>query len=158
MNTLDALDARILLARDRAPDLPLIDLAHQLGISRNTVHARLRRLREGGQLGAPSASVPPEAVGHPVLAFVTLEVSQRGIDSVYAGIAALPEVLEVHTTTGSSDLLLRVVARDTVALHRTTQALQAIDGVDRRNTMIATTEVVPYRMAPLLHQLAIADR
>lgn len=154
MYSLDAVDARILLARDSALDTPLIDTAAGLGLSRNTVHARLRRLREGGVLATPSTTVLPEALGRPLLAFVTLSASQQGIAAVYATLASIPEVVEAHTTTGDADLMLRVVARDTVDLHRITQQIQLAPGVQRTSTSIATTQVVAHRMAPLLEGLA----
>jgi DNA-binding Lrp family transcriptional regulator len=157
MHNLDAVDARILLARDSSPEASLIEIAARLGVSRNTVHARLKRLRDGGALGAPSAPLSPAAIGRPLLAFVTLSVSQQQIDSVYAAIGAIPEVIEAHTTTGDADLMLRVVARDTVDLHRITQSVQLAPGVQRSSTSIATTEVIPHRMSLLLDRLATDD-
>lgn len=76
------------------------------------------------------------------------------MNSVYRTIATIPEIIEAHTTTGDADLMLRVVARDTVDLHRIIQAVQSAQGVQRSNTSITTTEVVPHRMSPLLQQLA----
>lgn len=154
MHTLDALDARILLARDESQEATLIELAQRLGLSRNTVHARLKRLRDGATLGPPSAALSPASLGRPLLAFVRLSVSQQSIDSVYAVLAAIPEVVEAHTTTGEADLMLRVVARDTVDLHRVTQRIQLAPGVQRSSTSVATTEVIPRRISPLLHELA----
>lgn len=157
MYTLDAVDARILLARDEAQDAPLIEIAGRLGVSRNTVHARLKRLRESDALRPPSTALLSGSVGRPLLAFVTLSVSQREIDSVYRTIVAIPEVVEAHTTTGDADLMLRVVAQDTVDLHRITQTIQSAPGVQRSSTSIATTEVVPHRMSALLQQLSSDD-
>lgn len=157
MYSLDTIDARILLARDSSPDASLIEIASSLGLSRNTVHARLRRLRDAGAFGPPSAGLSPTALGRPLLAFVTLSVSQQQIDSVYAAIAAIPEVIEAHTATGDADLMLRVVARDTVDLHRVTQSIQLAPGVQRSSTSIATTEVIPLRMSSLLHRVAADD-
>ncbi len=153
MYLLDTLDARILLARDEAADTSLVDIAHRLGVSRNTVHARLKRLRDADTMRPPSTSVSPAALGRPLLAFVSVAVSQREIDAVYEAIETIPEVIEAHTTTGDSDLMLRVVARDTIDLHRITQAIQLSPGVLRSNTSIATTEVFAQRLAPLLHRL-----
>ena len=89
VHTLDAVDAQILLARDGATDASLIEISARLGISRNTVHARLKRLRGGGALRPPSTALLPAALGRPLLAFVTVSVSQQDIDQVYAAIAAI---------------------------------------------------------------------
>jgi len=158
MYNLDAVDARILLARDNSHDASLIELGNRLGLSRNTIHARLKRLREAHALGSPSAALSPASIGRPLLAFVTLSVSQQSIDSVYASITAIPEVVEAHTTTGNADLMLRVVARDTIDLHRITQSIQLASGVQRSSTSIATTEVITHRMSPLLQQLTVDEQ
>ena len=57
VHTLDAVDAQILLARDCDMDASLIEISARLGISRNTVHARLKKLREGVALRPPSLAV-----------------------------------------------------------------------------------------------------
>jgi DNA-binding Lrp family transcriptional regulator len=142
MHRVDAVDARLLLARDRSPDASLIDTAAQLGISRNTVRARLKKLRDTAALRPPSSAVTPAALDRHLLAFMT---------------RSIPEVIEAHTTTGDADILLRVIARDTVDLHRVTQSIQSAPGVQRSSTSIATTEVIPQRMSLLLHRLATGE-
>ena len=54
MRNVDALDARILLALDADPRATTIALADRLGLARNTVQARLKRLEENGRLREPS--------------------------------------------------------------------------------------------------------
>lgn len=153
MHEIDATDARILLERDRRHDATLIDIAQRLGISRNTVHARWKRLHEAGALRPASSSLLPVAVGRPLMAFVTLSVSQQEIEAVYATLREIPEVVEAYTTTGDADLTVRVVARDTEDLHRITQRIQLAPGVQRSSTSIATTEVIAQRMELLIGSL-----
>lgn len=158
MHNLDAVDAQILMARDESQEATLIEISARLGISRNTVQARLKRLRQGAALSPPSSALSPVALGYPILAFVVVSVSQQEIDSTYQAIAAIPEVIEAHTTTGDADLMLRVVARDTVDLHRVTQSIQLAPGVERSSTSIATTSVIRQRISPLLRRLAAEEQ
>ena len=65
-----------------------------------------------------------------------------------------PEIVEVLATTGEGDLLARVVAVDTADLYRVTEQVLAAPGVVRASTSIALVEVVPFRLAPLLHERA----
>lgn len=153
MLEIDATDARILLERDQRHDATMIEIAQRLGISRNTVHARWKRLHEAGALRPASSGLVPAATGRPLMAFVTLSVSQQEIEAAYATLHAIPEVVEVHTTTGDADLMVRIVARDTDDLHRVTQRVQLAPGVQRSSTSIATTEVIPQRMERLLEAL-----
>ncbi|GMA28395.1 Lrp/AsnC family transcriptional regulator [Arenivirga flava] len=153
MHTLDALDASILLERDATPEATVLEIARRLQISRNTVHSRLRRLRESGALGAPSSALLAQHIARPLVAFVTVSVAQQHIDGTVAALRAIPEVLEAHTITGDADMMLRVAAADTADLHRITQRIQLAPGVRRSSTSIATTEVVARRVVPLLERL-----
>ena len=54
--SLDALDARLLLLLTDSPRLGVLECARRLGVARGTVQARLDRLAERGVLGG----FPPE--------------------------------------------------------------------------------------------------
>jgi DNA-binding Lrp family transcriptional regulator len=95
--------------------------------------------------------VAPAALGYGVTAFVTLEIRQRyGHDPVAAHLIAIPEVLEAHTITGSSDLLCRIVARSNADLQRVIDRVVSYEGIVRAATVIALAEQIPYRTLPLV--------
>jgi DNA-binding Lrp family transcriptional regulator len=149
----DRIDARILLALDDEPQATVVALARRLALARNTVQAHLGRLQMQA-LHRTSRRVDPATLGYPMLAFVTLEISQGDIDRTVEALRAIPEILEVHATTGDGDLLCRVVARDADDLHRVTRDLLAGPSVRRTRTSVALREYVPHRTAPLLARLA----
>ncbi len=150
---LDATDARILAALDADPHATVLGLSRALGLARNTVHARLRRLESGDALGPVTRRVRPSALGYPLVAFIEIEISQGTMRDAYSAIAAIPEVVEAHATTGGADLLIKILARDTADLHRLTNMLLDIPGVQRTNTAVSLDEVIPPRLAPLLDRL-----
>jgi DNA-binding Lrp family transcriptional regulator len=149
---LDATDARILLALDEEPQASVMALANRLGLARNTVHARLRRLEDGGALGPHSRRLDPAALGRGLLAFITLSISQAEGARAGEELTRIPEVIEILAVTGDGDLLARVVARDTADLYRVTELILQAPGVVRASTSIALLEVQPMRLAPLLDQ------
>jgi DNA-binding Lrp family transcriptional regulator len=151
MTSLDPTDARILLALDDDPQATVVALAERLGLARNTVHARLRRM---DSLGPHSRRVVPEALGYPLMALMTLSISQRDRSQAGALLGEIAEVIELLATTGDGDLLARVVARDTDDLHRVTEAILAVPGVVRTSTAIVLRRVEPLRLSPLLRRLA----
>ncbi len=69
-------------------------------------------------------------------------------------LAAIPEVLEVHTITGAGDLLCRVVARTNADLQRVLDAIVSAQGVVRSSTLISLATQVPYRILPLVRAAA----
>ena len=75
----------------------------------------------------------PGAMGYPVTAFVTLEISQaHGHDPVGEHLALIPEVIEAHTVTGPGDLWCRVVARSNSDLQRVLDTVVAIPASSAR--------------------------
>ncbi len=154
MVTMDALDARILLAVDDDPDATALALAKRLGIARNTLHARLQRLRTNGAVREFSRRVDPAALGHGLVAFVSVALSQTTGRRAIVALAAFPEVVEMHSTTGEADLLLKIVARDTEDLHRISGELLDVPGVVRTSTVISLREELPPRTRALIERAA----
>lgn len=153
MDIIDPLDARILLALDDDPEATTLALSRRLGVARNTVHARLRRLTAHA-LRSFSHRIDPAALGYPLVAFVSLSISQAEGAAAAEGLMALPEVVEMHATTGDADVLAKVVARDTAHLHRVTTAMLKVPGVHRSSTAISLDEHLPTRLRPLLVRAA----
>jgi DNA-binding Lrp family transcriptional regulator len=153
MTSIDALDARIILALDEDPDATILALSRALGIARNTVHARLRHLAEDGALKPFSQRLDLRALDYELVAFMSLWVSQTAPDIV-AGLLGVPEVISAYYTTGDADILAQVVAKGTSDLHRITNAILAVDGVVRTSTSISLDEAIPYRPHALLRVAA----
>jgi DNA-binding Lrp family transcriptional regulator len=62
----------------------------------------------------------------------------------------LPEVLEVHGTSGSSDLLCRVAARSTDHLQEVIATVLTSPAVQRTDTSVVLSTQIPYRVEPLI--------
>ena len=88
-----------------------------------------------------------KALGFTVLAFTTLEIAQGQEAAVIDAVARIPEVLEVHKTTGPGDLLCRVVARTNEHLHDVLEAVLATPGITRTTTALALTSPVQRSVA-----------
>jgi DNA-binding Lrp family transcriptional regulator len=151
----DTLDARIVGLFAAEPRVGVLEASRRLGVARGTVQARLDKLESAGVVRGWGPDVDPAALGYPVTAFVTLGIRQpRGHDPLAGRLAAIPEVLEVHTITGSGDLLCRVVARSNADLQRVIDAIVSTEGVVRSATLISLATQVPYRILPLVRAAA----
>ncbi|MDQ0380497.1 Lrp/AsnC family transcriptional regulator [Amycolatopsis thermophila] len=147
----DAVDARILLELARHPRATTLAIADRVGISRNTAQSRLGRLERSGALESFEHRISPAALGYPLTAFITAQVTQRLLDEVAAALADVPEVLQVQGISGPVDLMIQVVARDADDLYRIAGRVLAIPGVERTNTALVMRQLVGYRLTPLLH-------
>jgi len=149
--SIDRLDAALIKLLAAEPRIGVLETSRRLGVARGTVQARLDRLRDRGVISGYGPDVDPAALGYEVTAFITLEIRQAGgHDPVAERLAAIPEVLEVHTITGAGDMLCRVVARTNADLQRVLDAIVSTEGVVRSSTLISLATQVPYRVLPLV--------
>lgn len=153
---LDTLDARLLLLLSDEPRIGVLECSRRLGVARGTVQARLDRLQRTGVIRGFGPDVDPVALGYGVTAFATLQIRQGRGTAVAGRLAAIPEVIEVHTITGDADLLARIVARSNADLQRVIDEVVADDDIARTSTYIALSAHIPYRTGPLLERL-LAD-
>jgi len=151
----DALDAKILTLLGQEPRIGVLEMSRRLAVARGTVQARLDKLIARGAITSFGPDVAPAAIGFGVMSFVTLEISQRyGHTAVAAHLAAIPEVLEAHTITGSGDVLCRIVARSNADLQRVIDQIVGYEGIVRSSTIVALAELIPYRVMPLVQTAA----
>jgi DNA-binding Lrp family transcriptional regulator len=154
---IDRLDAALIELLAAEPRVGVLEASRRLGVARGTVQARLDGMRERGVITGYGPDVDPAAVGYEVTAFITLEIRQAGgHDPVAERLAAIPEVLEVHTITGAGDMLCRVVARTNADLQRVLDAIVSAEGVVRSSTLISLATQVPYRILPLVRAAAFS--
>jgi DNA-binding Lrp family transcriptional regulator len=152
---MDDLDATLIRLFADHPRIGVLEASRRLGVARGTVQARLHKLTAAGVITGWGPDLDPEALGYPVTAFLTLEISQATADQgghevVARHLAGIPEVLEAHTITGAGDMWCRVVARSNSDLQRVIDAVLQHPGIVRSSTVIALAEQVPYRVLPLL--------
>lgn len=148
---MDDLDATLIRLFAREPRVGVLEASRRLGVARGTVQARLNKLTDAGVISGWGPELSPDALGFPVMAFLTLEIRQgSGHDAVAEHLAAIPEVLEAFTITGAGDMWCRVVARSNSDLQRVIDAVLSSPGIVRSSTVIALAEQVPYRVLPLL--------
>jgi DNA-binding Lrp family transcriptional regulator len=148
----DAVDLALLTALADDPRATTVALAERLRLSRNTVHARLARLEAAGAFLDFDRRINPQFLGHPLVAFLEVEVRQKELRRIVEALAEIPEVVQAFGRSGTADLRVQVVCRDTDHLFRIDAAILAIDGVERTETSLSMGELIPYRLRPLIEQ------
>ncbi|MCQ9163485.1 MULTISPECIES: Lrp/AsnC family transcriptional regulator [unclassified Arthrobacter] len=153
MHTLDDTDARILLALVEDPRQTVVALAQQLGLSRNTVQARMASLEKRKAFLGFDHRISAATLGYPLTAFISIHVQQQKLAELAASLAGIPEVVEAHGLSGRADILARVVSTGAEDLFRINGKILACDGVERTETSLAMNELVPFRLGPLLERV-----
>jgi DNA-binding Lrp family transcriptional regulator len=150
MSTLDRVDLELLAALSVDPRATVVALSDRLGMSRNTVQARMARLERAGVFLSYERAISSAALGFPIEAFVNVIVRQADLPRISQELTHIPEIIQVHGLSGQVDLLVRVACRDTQHLFETDARILAIEGIERTETSLVMGEVIGYRVAPLM--------
>ncbi|APZ51168.1 Lrp/AsnC family transcriptional regulator [Salipiger abyssi] len=109
--SLDEIDRRILAELMRDARQPNTQLANAVGLSPPPCWQRVRRLEKAGIVRGYSARLDMAALGSPETALIEVSLGDHKnypLEAVCESIAAIPEVLEVHITTGEFDCFVKV--------------------------------------------------
>lgn len=148
---IDDLDARLIALLSEQPAIGVLGASRELGVARGTVQARLDRLRTKGVIRTLAPTIDPAALGYPVTALCTLEIRQRlGHQAVVDHLSSIPEVLEIHSTTGAGDLIIRIVATDNADLGRVIDEIIDDTHVVRASTSVCLVTHLEMRTGPLV--------
>jgi DNA-binding Lrp family transcriptional regulator len=141
---LDGIDERLIAALASFPRAGILQLAREIGVARNTAQAHLDRLLSAGVITGFGPELDLRRLGYGVSAFVSMEIAQGRARAVDAHLGSIPEVVEAYMTTGPSDLLCRVVARDNDHLGQVIQRILEVRGITRTTTsLILATPIAP---------------
>jgi Lrp/AsnC family transcriptional regulator for asnA, asnC and gidA len=151
----DELDAKIVRLFTEEQRMSVLEASRILKVARATVQARLDRMIANGVIARWAPEPEPRAFGFPVVAFCFLTINQDlGHDAVSKTLAEIPEVIEVHTVSGDSDLMARVAARSNSDLQRVLDIIMATKAVVRSSSVIALNTHFEGRTLPLLEAAA----
>ncbi len=153
---LDATDLALLVELRERPGSSHTELARRVGIARGTVYSRLDRLEADGVITGYGPDLDAARAGLGVEAFATLEIKQGTHDETTERLAAIPEIVEIHTITGQGDLLCRIVARSNDHLHDVLLQMTAIPTVGRSSTQLALA--TSHRRSVVDVLTAVSDR
>jgi DNA-binding Lrp family transcriptional regulator len=147
---LDAVDRALLRELLADPRLPVIELAKRVGVVRATAASRIDRLARRGVIGPGGIARDVTALGYPLTAYVGLQIRQGHGPEVRTWLETFPEVLEVHTTAGTVDVMCRIAAKSSPEMQSTIDRILSDPAIVRSTTSIVLSTPMPYRVMPLL--------
>ena len=118
---LSSLDRKILRLLQHDADLSAAEIAEKVELSQSPCWRRIHRMQEEGLIERKVALLNPQRLGLSMTVFVNVKLSAHGrnnLDEFEQAIVGYPEVLECYSMAGSSDYLLKVMAKDIVAYER----------------------------------------
>ena len=135
---IDSLDRKILAALLEDARTPYLEIARKTKVAHGTIHSRISKMQKSGIISGNRIEVDYKKLGYNVHAMIGIKVTQAGQHKdVEKALQKLPEVTEVHYTTGSYSLLIKVSMRGMSELHEfLADRLQAITGVHATETFV----------------------
>lgn len=142
MEDLDDLDRRLLSALREDGRASVAALARTLGVARATVSGRIDRLVDDGTIIGFSVRVRAERDPLAIQAVSLIEVEGRSTDDVIRRLQGLPEIIALHTTNGSWDLVAELHTASLGDFDRVLGRIRSIDGVINSETSLLLSSVL----------------
>jgi Lrp/AsnC family transcriptional regulator for asnA, asnC and gidA len=135
---IDDLDRKILRFLQIDSRKPFLEIARELNVSGGTVHSRVNRLRQEGIIRGSKIVVDYEALGFSVLAFIGIKLAEAGsFKKIQDELESIPQIVEVHYTTGSYSLFVKIAAQNINALYELlSDKLQSIKEIQSTETFV----------------------
>ena len=145
---LDELDCTILSALEADARLAASELARRLGAPVSTIRDRMRNLEETGVILGYTTRIDPARLGLGIKAIIQVSRDQSvSLDDLWAEPLRIGEVVGVQLTTGETDALITVYARDVTHLKEIIyNKIGALPGL----THVSTAIILEERQYPLL--------
>lgn len=140
-HTYDALDRALISLLRKDGRAPLSKLADQLKVSRGTVQNRLDRLQTAGILLGFTVRVREDYGLDTIRAIMMIEVVGKSTSQVIRSLRGFPELVTLHSTNGSWDLVAEVQTSSLADFDRVLRDVRVIDGVLNSETSILLTSV-----------------
>ncbi|MBK5933054.1 AsnC family transcriptional regulator [Rhodovulum imhoffii] len=149
---LDPLDRKILRELQNDASQSLDEIARKVGSSKTPVWNRIRKMREGGVIGAQTVLLSPEALGLEACFFVLVRTSEHDAEwqgRFLATLRARPEVQEAHRLAGDIDYILKVRVPNARAYDQFYQALISEVKVFEITALLSMEEIKSTTVLPV---------
>ncbi len=139
---IDNVDLKILELLMQDAKRPYSEVARRINVSQGTVHVRMNKMEEAGILGKTSLRINYGKLGYDITAFIGIYLEKSALyEKVLARLKLIPEVTNIHYTTGNYSMFAKIHCRDTNHLKDVLYSkLQQVEGIERTDTMISLEE------------------
>ena len=141
---IDNIDIKILEILLRNAKKPYTEVAKQVFVSGGTVHVRMKKLEDMGVVEGTTLKLDYTKLGYDITAFIGIFLAKSALyDEVIAELKQIPEIINVHYTTGNYSMFAKIHCKDTQHLKDVLHdKIQRVEGITRTDTMISLEESV----------------
>jgi len=139
---IDNTDLKILEILMQDAKRPYTEVARKVNVSQGTVHVRMNKMEEAGILEKTTLRINYAKLGYDITAFIGIYLEKSALyDMVLAKLRNIPEITNIHYTTGNYSMFVKIHCRDTNHLKEVLHdKMQQVEGIERTETMISLEE------------------
>ena len=150
---LDEIDKQILIKLQENAKITNTQLAKEVGLSPAPTLERVKKLEQCGLIKSYHAELDKEILGLGVAVFIQASLSgshKTMIKSFIQKIHTIPEIVECHHITGSSDFLLKVLTRDISSYNELIlEKLVDIEEIENMQSMVVLSTLKDSKILPV---------
>lgn len=150
---MDRRDRTILHELQTDASQPMAEIADKAGLSLSACHRRVKLMEANGLIEGYTARLNPKALGFQIEVFAEISLFSQhhsALEAFEQAVLKHDEILECKLTTGASDYILRVAAKDVLDydhIHR--NVLSGLPGVASMRSIFALRSIKDWRGLPL---------
>jgi Lrp/AsnC family transcriptional regulator for asnA, asnC and gidA len=139
---LDPLDYKILEILVKDANLPYTEIGSRLDVSGGTVHVRMKKMESLGIVKGAQLLIDYSKIGWDISAFLGIYLDKSSLyEDVAKQLEQIPEVVNIHYTTGIYSIFAKIICRDTQHLREVLHdKIQRVKGIQRTETFISLEE------------------
>ena len=139
---LDPLDYKILEILVENANLPYTEIGQRLDVSGGTVHVRMKKMESLGIVKGAQLLIDYAKIGWDISAFLGIYLDKSSLyEDVAKQLEQIPEVVNIHYTTGIYSIFAKIICRDTQHLREVLHdKIQRVSGIQRTETFISLEE------------------
>lgn len=153
MTSLDEFEKKILRALQQDASLTTAQIAERVGLSPSPCWRRIDRLERDGYIKARVAVLDRRKIGLNAHIFAQIKLNAHGranLDEFSAAIRSFPEVQDAYVLMGTTDFMLRIVAKDIDAYEKFFfEKLSKLTGVQEIQSTVALSEIKSTNELPI---------
>jgi len=139
---IDNIDRQILEVLSKNAKKPYTEVAKKVYVSGGTVHVRMKKMEDMGIVKGTTLLVDYTKLGYDITVFIGIFLEKSAMyDQVIERLKLIPEITNLHYTTGNYSIFAKMLCKDTSHLKNILyDKIQKIKGISRTDTMISLEE------------------
>jgi len=125
-------------------NLPYTEIAKKIYVSGGTVHVRMKKMQEMGIVTGAQLRIDYSKLGYDIIAYLGIYLEKSSLyEEVAELLANIPEIVNIHYTTGIYSIFAKIICKDTKHLRNVLHdKIQNVSGIQRTETFISLEETV----------------